>query len=176
MSHRIKKAAAVAVLGSALVAAPATAQTSNPTIVVKGGTVMRPGKAIIDNMRFTPLRKLVKSGSTLTINNRTASPHTLSVVKAADLPKNAAQMERFFESPLMGQFMQAHQVDPENEDAPPGQPLVNVGEEGLDQSGDSIFFGPKSKETIEVSAPEGSKLSYICLIHPWMQGQLRTRQ
>ena len=176
MSHSIKKAAALAVLGSALVAAPAAAQTSNPTSLVKGGTVMRPGKAIIDNMRFTPLRKTVRTGSTVTINNRTAEPHTLSIVKAADLPKNAAQMERFYESPLMGEFMQAHQVDPNNEDAPPGQLLVNVGEEGFDQSGDSVFFGPKSKQQIEVTAPEGSKLSYICLIHPWMQGQLRTKQ
>ena len=175
MSHTIKKAAALAVLGSALVAAPAAAQSGN-TIIVKGGTVMRPGKAIIDNMRFTPLRKTVRSGSTVTINNRTAEPHTFSLVKAADLPKNNAQMERFFESPLMGEFMQAHEVNPEQEDAPPGKLLVNVGEEGFDQSGDSVFFGPKSKQRIDVSAPEGSKLSYICLIHPWMQGQLRTRQ
>ena len=173
----LRKSLSLAAVGAvALVAAaPAGAQGGN-TIVVKGGTIMRPGKAIIDNMRFRPMRKTVRTGSTLTINNRTAAPHTLSLVRAADLPKNAAQMERFFGSSVMGEFMQAHQVDPENEEAPPGQPLVNVGDEGLDQRGDSIFFGPKSKETIKVSAPEGSKLSYICLIHPWMQGTLRTRQ
>ena len=171
----IKKAAALAVLCSAVVVSPAAAQSGN-TIVVKGGTVMRPGKAIIDNMRFTPLRKTVRSGSTVTINNRTAEPHTFSLVKAADRPRNAAQMERFFESPLMGEFMQAHQVDPNNEEAPPGQLLVNVGEEGFDQSGDSVFFGPKSKQAIKVTAPEGSKLSAICLIHPWMQATLQTKQ
>ena len=173
MSHRIKKAAALAVIGSALVAAPAAAQGGN-TIVVKGGTIMRPGKAIIDNMRFTPLRKTVKSGSTVTINNKTGQPHTLSLVKASALPRNAAQMEKFFESSLMGEFMQAHQVDPENEEAPPGQPLVNVGEEGFDQAGDSVFFAGKTQK-IDVTAPAGSKLSYICLIHPWMQGTLRTK-
>ena len=175
MSHSLKKVAALTVVGSALLAAPAAAQSGN-TIVVKGGTIMRPGKAIIDNMRFTPLRKTVKSGSTVTINNKTTAPHTLSLVKASALPRNATQMEKFFESPLMGEFMQAHEVDPENEDSPPGKPLVNVGEDGFDQPGDSVFFGPRSKETLEVSAAAGTKLSYICLIHPWMQGTLRTKK
>lgn len=174
MSHSIKKAAALAVLGSAVLAAPAAAQSGN-TIVVKGGTVMRPGKAIIDNMRFTPLRKTVRSGSTVTIRNRTGQPHTLSIVKASDLPDNARQMEQFYESPLMGEFMQAHEVDPNNEEAPPGKLLVDVGETGFDQNGDSVFFAGRTQK-IDVTAAAGSKLSYICLLHPWMQGQLRTKR
>ena len=163
-----------AVAASMAVAGPAGAQGGN-TIVVKGGTVMKPGKAIIDNMRFTPLNKTVKSGSTVTISNKTREPHTLSIVKKSVLPKTNAAMEKFFESATMGQFMQAHQVDPENEDAPPGQPLVDVGAEGFDQPGDSVFFAGKSQK-IDVTAKGGTNLSYICLLHPWMQGTLKVKK
>jgi plastocyanin len=173
----LRKSLALAAVGAvALVAAaPAGAQSGN-TIVVKGGTIMRPGKAIIDNMRFTPLKKSVKTGSSLTIDNRTVEPHTLSLVKKSVLPKTAKQMEAFFGSQTMQEFMAAHQVDPENEEAPPGQPLVDVGETGFDQAGDSVFFGPRSKQKIDVTAAAGSKLSYICLIHPWMQGTLNVKR
>jgi plastocyanin len=161
-----------AVAAAAAFAGPAAAQSAN-TIVVKGGTVMKPGKAIIDNMRFTPLSRQVKSGATVKIDNRTKAPHTLSIVKKSALPKTAAQMEKFFQSPLMGEFMQAHEVDPNNEEAPPGKPLVDVGKEGFDQAGDSIFF--MGDESIKVTAAKGANLSYICLLHPWMQGTLRVR-
>lgn len=161
-----------AVAAAAAFAGPAGAQNAN-TIVVKGGTVMKPGKAIIDNMRFTPLSRQVKSGRTIKIDDRTKAPHTLSLVKKSDLPKTAAQMEKFFQSPLMGEFMQAHEVDPNNEEAPPGKPLVDVGAEGFDQPGDSLFFMGDS--SIKVTAKKGTNLSYICLIHPWMQGSLKVR-
>ncbi len=124
MSH-IKKATALAVLCSALVAVPAGAQSSN-TIVVKGGAVMKPGKMIVDNMRFTPMSREVKSGRTVRIDNRTRQPHTLSIVKKSDLPRNAKQMEAFYKGPIMGQFMQAHEVDPNNEDAPPGKLSASI--------------------------------------------------
>ena len=178
MSTRSKKLLAVlsagAIAASAAFAGPAAAQGGN-TITVKGGAKMRPGHSITDNMRFAPLNKTVKSGSTVTINNKTGQPHTLSIVKKSELPKNVKEMEAFFQSPIMGEFMQAHQVDPENEEAPPGQPLVNVGEEGFDQRGDSVFFAGKT-EKIEVTAKGGTELPYICLIHPWMQGKLKVRK
>jgi plastocyanin len=176
MHHPSKKFIALLATGAVAVAAalagPAGAQNAN-TIVVKGGTVFKPGKAIIDNMRFAPMSREVKSGKTLKIDNRTKAPHTLSIVKKSDLPKTAAQMEKFYESPLMGEFMQAHEVDPTNEDAPPGKLLVNVGPEGFDQPGDSQFF--MEDVSIKVTAKKGTNLSYVCLLHPWMQGTLRVR-
>lgn len=163
-----------ALVASAAFAGPAAAQGGN-TIVVKGGAKMRPGHSITDDMRFAPLRKTIKSGSTVTISNRTGQPHTLSIVKKSELPKNVKQMEAFFEGPIMGEFMQAHEVDPANEEAPPGKPLVDVGETGFDQRGDSVFFAGKSQK-FEFTAKPGSELSYICLIHPWMQGSLKARK
>ena len=178
MNPRMKKSIALlgagAVAASLAVAGTAGAQSGN-TITVKGGTVMKPGKAIIDNMRFTPLNKTIKSGSTVTIANKTGQPHTLSIVKKSVLPRNAAAMEKFFESSTMGEFMQAHQVDPENEEAPPGQPLVDVGAKGFDQAGDSVFFAGKTQK-IDITAKGGTNLSYICLIHPWMQGTLKVKK
>jgi plastocyanin len=171
MKQSLAVLGAGAVAASLAVAGTAGAQ-SGTTIVVKGGAVLKPGKAIIDNMRFTPLQKSVKSGSTVTINNKTGQPHTLSLVRKSVLPKTAAAMDKFFESKTTGDFMQAHQVDPENDEAPPGQPLVDVGAEGFDQVGDSVFFDGKTQK-IEVTAAGGKNLSYICLVHPWMQGTLK---
>jgi hypothetical protein len=150
-------------------AAPAGAAT---TLTVKGGPKMKPGHFIMDTMRFAPLTRGVKSGSELTIRNKTGQPHTLSIVPRSVLPKNASQMDKFFESDTMGEFMQAHGVDPNNEDAPPQNPLVDVGQTGFDQAGDSVFFaGPSQK--IDVTADKGETLNFICLIHPWMQGRLK---
>ena len=178
MTSRMKKPLALlgagAIAASVAAAGPAAAQSGN-TIVVKGGAVLKPGKAIIDNMRFTPLSKTVKPGSTVTIRNKTGQPHTLSVVKKSDLPQTAAAMEKFFRSDVMGQFMQAHEVDEQNEDAPPGKPLVDVGAEGFDQVGDSVFFAGKTQK-IDVTAKSGTNLSYLCLLHPWMQGTLKVKK
>ena len=177
MSHRTKKTLALlgtgAVALAAVFAGPAGAQGGKNTITVKGGPKMKPGHYIIDTMRFTPLTKGVKSGSEVTISNKTGQPHTLSIVQKSVLPKTAAQMDRFFGSETMGQFMQAHEVDPTNEEAPPGKPLVDVGEEGFDQPGDSVFFDGKTQK-IKVTAPKGKTLSYLCLLHPWMQGKIKT--
>jgi plastocyanin len=172
MSPRTKSLLAVAGAGAALVVAPAGAQAA--TLVVKGGVVMKPGKAMIDNMRFAPLRSTVSPGETVNIRNRTGQPHTVSIVKRSALPRTAKQADAFYESPLMGQFMQAHEVDPENEDAPPGKALVDVGKEGFDQAGDSVFFAG-ARESFKATAAAGKSLSYICLLHPWMQGTLRTK-
>jgi hypothetical protein len=161
----------VAGAGAAL-AAPAGAEAA--VLTVKGGTVLKPGTAIIDNMRFRPLNRAIESGETLTIRNKTGAPHTLSIVNRSQLPRTARQMDALFESPLMGEFMQAHGVDPNNQDAPPQNPIVDVGKEGIDQRGDSVFFaGPT--QNVEFSAAAGQRLYYLCLLHPWMQGSLRAK-
>ena len=176
MSLRSKKTIAVlgagAVAAAAAFAVPAAAQSGAPTIVVKGGAKMKPGHYIQDGMRFAPLTRQVKSGKTVTIRNKTGQPHTLSIVNKSVVPKTVRQMDALFESPTMGRFMEAHGVDPENEDAPPSNPLVDVGGEGFDQAGDSVFFaGPSQK--IKVTAAKGKTLNFLCLIHPWMQGKIK---
>jgi hypothetical protein len=47
--------------------------------------------------------------------------------------------------------------------------------EGLDARGDSVWFNPGETVTVQVSAPEDTSLFFVCLLHPWMSGEIRVR-
>jgi hypothetical protein len=47
------------------------------------------------------------------------------------------------------------------------------GEFGLDGPGDSLFFAPGGKSSATVTAPAGTRLRFVCAIHPWMQGRIK---
>jgi plastocyanin len=170
----IAAVAAVAALGaSAVVIGPAGAQGGGPAkLRVVGDTVVKPGKFVKDDQRFAPRNLQVRSGQTVRLRNRakTEDPHTLSVVRRADLPRTAAET---FNCEACGPFFGAHQVDQETGDV--GVPVVNVGDEGFDRPGDSIFFGPGETVRFDVTADRGSTLHYLCAVHPWMQGKFRVR-
>ena len=83
--------------------------------------------------------------------------------------------------------MAAHQVNEEDEEAPPGVIKVDNGAAAADQTaplevdslgddkqaGDSEFIAPDAKKiTFKVTAEKGSKLPYYCAVHPWMQGKI----
>ena len=176
--------AAVAVLGlsAAGVASTAGAAAKNKNVIrIVGGTTVKPGHYLKVDLRFTPLNKTVKSGSTVKLLNRgrDPEPHTISFVKKRYLPK-------MFESAVDAKLREAHQVDPENEDAPPGalvvdngQPVPPGGTLEVDTmftpnvAGDSAFIAPGQKSfSFKVTAKKGSRLYYYCAIHPWMQGKL----
>ena len=177
--------AAVAVLGlSAGVAttAGAAGKKKRNEIRIVGGTKVRPGHYLKVDVRFTPLNTTVKSGSVVKLVNRGTDPepHTISFIKKRYLPK-------MFETPVDAKLREAHQVDPENEDAPPGALVVDNGqpvpEGGMlevdtmftpDVAGDSAFIAPGQKSfKFRVTAKKGSRLYYYCAIHPWMQGKLK---
>ena len=165
----------LAVLGAGAVAAaalavPATAQSPSPKLTIRGGVIVKPGVSIMDNQRYTGTRT-VESGATLTISNRatTKDPHSFSLVKATDVPKTAGKVNGCFEGGICGKLAQAHEA---TDDGPPKKPLVDVGSEGFDQAGDSVFFQGKSQK-VKITAKSGTSLSYICAIHPWMQGKLK---
>jgi plastocyanin len=175
--------AAVASLGllGAGVATTAGAAGKKNQIRIVGGTKVKPGHYLKVDLRFTPLNKTVKSGATVKLLNqgRDPEPHTISFVEKKYLPKQ-------FESPVDAKLREAHQVDPENEEAPPGALVVDNGqpvpEGGMlevdtmftpDVAGDSAFIAPGQKSfSFKVTAKKGSRLSYYCAIHPWMQGRL----
>jgi len=120
----------------------------------------------------------VKSGGTLHIVNNAADegPHTLTIIAAKDEPKTLQQL---FECKVCLTLGKAHGADP-NTDAPPKfQYLENgVGTKkpaNVNQPGDSGVTGKGKKgESIDlkVTAPAGTKLYFMCLIHPWMQAVL----
>lgn len=159
--------ASVVTIGSAGAQAPATAK-----LEMVGGISVKPGKFIKDDQRFAPRNLAVRSGGQVRLANKTKTPdpHTISLVRRRDVPKTPAET---FECEACGPFFEAHQVNEETGDV--AVPVVDVGEEGFDRPGDSIFVAPDEVVRFDVSAEAGTRLYYLCAVHPWMQGKLRVR-
>jgi len=181
MNRRLTVAvAATAALGlsAAGIAATAGAAAKNQIRIV-GGEKFKAGKYLKIDLRFKPTNVTVKSGATVKVVNKTkGDPHTISFVEKKFLPKN-------FDVAVNDQLLAAHQVDPTNEEAPPGvfvvdngQPVPAGGTLGADTgftpdvAGDSAFIGPEQGFSFKVTADKGSRLFYFCAIHPWMQGKI----
>lgn len=165
-------AALLALAGSALAAGKGSAKAK---VTIKGGTTFKANGFIKDSVHFTPGPVTVKSGGTVTLTNVSGDEHTLSIVKPSQVPHSLAQVEN---CSVCGEIAKSHGVNPEGppSSGPPPIPLVNVGAAGFDAPGDSIAIGPKghgSTVTFKVTAAPGTILSFICAIHPWMQGRFR---
>jgi plastocyanin len=182
MTRRLAVAlGATAALGLGL--APAASAAKND-IRILGGVVVKPGKFVKDNQRFSPVSKRVKSGATVRVVNKakTEDPHTITFVAKRFLPEQ-------FESGVEERLFAAHGVDPTNQDAPPanfvvdnGQPVPQGGTLEADTGftdttdGDSAFIAPGQKTfSFKVTADAGSNLFYYCAVHPWMQGKIKVR-
>ena len=106
----------------------------------------------------------------------TTVSHTFTVVEAKDLPKTGPQVANCKICETLGK---AHGANPTS-DAPPKFPYLEngVGQKTppkVDKPGDSGVTGPGKKgESINltVTAPAGTKLYFVCLIHPWMQAEV----
>ena len=182
MNRRITVAvAATAALGlsAAGVAATAGAAAKNEIRIV-GGEKFKAGEYLKIDLRFKPRDVTVKSGSTVKVVNKTkGEPHTISFVEKKFLPTS-------FDVAVNDKLLEAHQVDPTNEEAPPGVLVVDNGvavpEGGIleadtgftpDVAGDSAFIAPGQNFSFKVTAKKGSRLFYFCAIHPWMQGKIK---
>ena len=174
-------ATAVVAAGTAGVAGTAGAAPKKNEIRMVGGTVVKPGKFLKVDMRFKAYNTTVKSGATVSLVNRIKEPepHTITFVEKRFLPKS-------FSSAVEEKLLEAHQVDPTNEEAPPGAPVVDNGvavpEGGTlevdtmftpTRFGDSAFIAPGQRTfSFKVTADRGSKLFYYCALHSWMQGKI----
>jgi plastocyanin len=184
MNRRLTVAlAAPAALGIGAVSlVPAADAAPKKRITIKGGPFYKPGVAIGDNVRFNR-NTTVKSGGTVKIVNKSGEevgPHTVSLLKKSALPTTLARAEECFEfKGVCGPLVAAHVVDPANPEAPPGRMLFDTGDEGFDTmgdrqtAGDSLFMAPGQGGSIKVTAKKGSKLTYFCAVHPWMQGKIK---
>ena len=171
----VASAAAVPSLGTAS-SSTATKTTSTPRINALGGFSFVPNRYTQDKLRFDNDVYRLKSGSTIRIRTRTpGEPHTVSLVSATNVPKTVGAIGRCFEGGICGRIAQAHEV-PEGE-GPPGKPVVDVGKAGFDRSGDSVIFGPRPADGVNVklTAPRGKTLNFICALHPWMQAKIIVR-
>jgi plastocyanin len=179
MSRRlIIAAAALAALGVG--AAPAAAAPLKNQIRITGGPIYKPGKLIGDNVRFNA-NSTIKSGRTMRVVNNgdpAAGPHTISLVKKSALPRTIGQAEPCFEfQGVCAPLVAAHQVNPETQE--PAVIEYNAGAAGFDTmgdlntAGDSLFIAPGQKSaSFKVTAKKGSRLTYFCAVHPWMQGKI----
>jgi plastocyanin len=170
--------AATAALVSALVAGPALAQGTK-TVQTRGGDTLNPGQFIKNDFHFQPKNISVTSGSVVrwVDNDEDADdPHTVTIADQADLPQTIEQGEACFEpGGFCIQTIEAH--DPGLDELPPFNFVVNTGGPGLDARGDSLLFGGPFDQAVEaqVTAPAGTTLYYLCVIHPWMQGSIKVR-
>lgn len=177
-------AALLALPGSALAAGKAKGNgkgngrgPAKAKVTIKGGTTFKANGFIKDSVHFSPGPVTVSSGGTVTVRNVSADGHTLSIVKASQVPHSLAQIEN---CGICGEIAKSHGVNPEGPPAsgPPPITLVNVGGAGFDAPGDSVFIGPKghgSTVTFKVTAAPGTTLSFMCAIHPWMQGRFQVK-
>jgi hypothetical protein len=164
------------VAGAAGVAQSASAP-SKTNVVAKVTFEAKINRYVKDNLRWAKDVYTIKSGGTLRVTNNAADegPHTFTVVKAKDLPKTVKQL---FECKVCETLGKAHGADPES-DAPPTHLFLEngVGQDqppAVDRAGDSAFVDGKKGAHVDlkITAKKGTTLSFLCLIHPWMQAKV----
>jgi plastocyanin len=134
-------------------------------VTIKGRETFEPNALIQATFRFAPEKAVVNSGQSLRWVDRDQAeePHTVTVVQRDQLPRTADEV---FSCKVCNQALRAHFASGKV------QRKVDVdGDGGLDQPGDSLllFGGDISRQ---ITAHSGTKLYYLCAIHPWMQGRI----
>ena len=169
--------AAIATVGGAMAGTARQSTVTTVRAVNKVPTIVV-NRYIQDNLRWDKDVYKVQSGGTIHVVNLAADegPHTFTIVKKKDAPRTGRQVVN---CRICLALAKAHGADP-NSDAPPKFPFLEdgVGQQtppSVDKPGDSGVTGKGKKgESIDlpVSAPAGTKLWMMCLIHPWMQAEI----
>jgi plastocyanin len=119
--------------------------------------------------RFAPSHIEVNHGDRVTFVNaaRLQEGHTITIARKSELPTNINQVLRCG-SPgtacAPASDHGSHNLKLEDDDD---------GERGLDGIGDSLFQRTNRSISRRVTASSGTRLHYVCAIHPWMQGHIK---
>jgi plastocyanin len=148
-------------------------------VTIMGTEHFVPNALISADFRFSPGPLTVKSGDTVTWQNATTDGHTISIV-----PSQPTTVGEVFNCGAPGTvcapIIQCHFPGGFGNGGPP--PIINLtcgnaanGE--LKAIGDSFlipppFVGPPQTITATITAPPGTTLLYMCVVHPWMQGSI----
>jgi plastocyanin len=162
-------------------AAGSVMAASEKTVRTLGrGIIFKPNQLIAAVFRFTPERTTVDDGQRIRFadaDQDNQEPHTVTIVDKADLPTSFAEGDACFaETAPCGQALAAH--DPDGDQQPPFNLVVNKGKPGLDTAGDSLLFGgdlDNQSISARVTAAPGTTLYYLCALHPFMQGKITVR-
>ena len=135
-------------------------------IQTRGAERIEPNELIYSTFRFSPEKAVVDSGQQLrwVHNDQGEDPHTATIVEHSDLPTDFAET---FNCRVCNQALRAHFAG----GALKRKVDVN-GDGGLSKPGDSLLFFPGQDISTQVTARPGTKLFYLCAIHPWMQGKI----
>lgn len=142
-------------------------------LFIRGGSSVKINKFEKDSVHWAPGAVVISSGGTLTIVDKSPDndPHTFSIVQKSQLPKTLSQVES---CAVCGEIAHAHGVSPEEHtNAPPPNLTVDPKKDGFNEPGDSQFIGPHQTVTVTITAAPGTKLSFMCAVHPWMQGVVK---
>ena len=170
--------AVLAVVAGVAIAGHGAASSATTIKAVSIPPQIKINRFVQDTLRWNKDVYKVPSGGSLHIVNVAADegPHTFTVVAQKDLPKTAPQL---FNCQICNKLAKAHGADPHS-NAPPKFPFLENGvgqatAPSVDKPGDSGVTGKGKKgESIDlkVTAPAGTKLYFMCLIHPWMQAEV----
>jgi plastocyanin len=142
-------------------------------LTIMGGTSVKVNKYEKDSVHWVPGTVAISSGGTLTIANKSPDrdPHTFSIVQKSQRPHTLSQIES---CAVCGEIAHAHGASPEEHSSGP-PPIVTVDpkKDGFNEPGDSQFIAPHQTLTLTITAKPGTKLYFMCAIHPWMQGVVK---
>jgi plastocyanin len=125
-------------------------------------------------LKFAPGNITVTSGETITFvhDDKTQDPHTLTIVNESDVPSTIDDVFNCGEPGTV-----CDQVFEQFPQGPPDPGFYNLGGggAGLDAPLDTLLIAPGSQASATVTAPSGTVLHFICVIHPWMQGTITVK-
>jgi plastocyanin len=164
-SRRLAVLAALSL--AALTLMTAASGATDKTVRTQGDESFVPNSKIMATLKFTPGHVVVNSGDTLTLEHADKSdePHTLTIVDADEVPTT---IEEVFECPVCQEAFGTFTGEPTTSlflNAPGTGP-------GIDGRLDTLFVLPGGSASAQVTAPAGTTLPYLCIIHPWMQGEI----
>jgi plastocyanin len=163
--------AATLVLSLAAIVPSATGAAKDDGViaVTKGTEVFDINGGAVATFRFEPEVITVASGTKVTWKHLDTSrdPHTITIVTSK------RQLPHDFEGANCKPCQAADKGHFPNGKRP--VPVLNKGAPGLDRDGDSLLIAPRrgASASAVVSAPAGTTLYYVCIIHPWMQGTIK---
>ena len=181
-ASKVRLGIAVTALGALTAAVGGGAATASPDAKAADVAVItaeKEGKKL-----FFEGPKTVERGQVLKFKSKTdlrkVGPHTLSLATPNTFPKTREEIKECAKegTGICGAIFGWHEVDPETFEV--GVKTVEAGKPGWDaegnlkREGDSSYLereGSSFKQ--KVTAKEGTTLSYICVVHPNMQGKIK---